>query len=89
MDLAKNENNLIWLDLEMTGLDPAHDRILEIATLVTDSHLRVLAEGPVVAIHQPEQILAGMDEWNREHHAAQVCSIGCGSARSMCRTPSP
>jgi oligoribonuclease len=67
-DLIKNENNLIWLDLEMTGLDPSKDRILEIATLITDSDLCVLAEGPVAAIHQPEQVLAGMDDWNREHH---------------------
>lgn len=66
--LTKNENNLIWLDLEMTGLDPATDRILEIATMMTDSDLRILAEGPVVAIHQPEAVLAGMDAWNRDHH---------------------
>ncbi|NCA68729.1 MAG: oligoribonuclease [Sphingobacteriia bacterium] len=88
--MAKNENNLIWLDLEMTGLDPAHDRILEIATLVTDSHLRVLAEGPVVAIHQPEQILAGMDEWNREHHGrsglldrVRISSLDVSDAESL------
>jgi oligoribonuclease len=67
-DLTKNENNLIWLDLEMTGLDPSKDRILEIATMITDSELHILAEGPVVAIHQPEHILADMDEWNRDHH---------------------
>lgn len=66
--MTKNENNLIWLDLEMTGLDPATDRILEIATVITDSDLRILAEGPVVAIHQPEAVLAGMDDWNRDHH---------------------
>jgi len=66
--LTKNENNLIWLDLEMTGLEPFQDRILEIATLITDSDLRILAEGPVVAIHQPEHVLAGMDAWNRDHH---------------------
>lgn len=68
MDLSKHENNLIWMDLEMTGLDPAKDRILEIATLVTDSELNLIAEGPVIAIHQSEHILAAMDDWNRDHH---------------------
>ncbi|MEX2488391.1 MAG: oligoribonuclease [Pseudomonadales bacterium] len=62
--------NLIWIDLEMTGLDPEADRILEIATVVTDSSLNILAEGPALAIHQSEQRLAGMDEWNTTHHAA-------------------
>jgi oligoribonuclease len=66
--LTPNETNLIWLDLEMTGLDPAKDRILEIATVVTDSELRILADGPVLAIHQSEHHLAEMDEWNRDHH---------------------
>ncbi|MBK1645330.1 oligoribonuclease [Thiocapsa imhoffii] len=66
--MSRSENNLIWLDLEMTGLEPARDRILEIATMITDSELRILAEGPVMAIHQPEEILAEMDEWNRDHH---------------------
>jgi oligoribonuclease len=66
--LTRNETNLIWLDLEMTGLDPAKDRILEIATVVTDNELRILADGPVLAIHQPEHQLAEMDEWNRDHH---------------------
>lgn len=65
-----DENNLIWIDLEMTGLDPMRDQIIEIATLITDSQLRVLAEGPVIAIHQPEHVLAAMDEWNRTHHGA-------------------
>ncbi len=68
--MSKSENNLIWIDLEMTGLDAFQDRILEIATIITDSHLQVLAEGPVIAIHQAESILAGMDEWNREHHGS-------------------
>ena len=61
---------LIWLDLEMTGLDPANDSILEIATVVTDADLTELAVGPVHAIHHPESVLAGMDEWNTEHHQA-------------------
>ena len=61
-------DNLIWIDLEMTGLDPASDHIIEIATVVTDAHLQVLAEGPVFAIHQSDEILAGMDEWNTRQH---------------------
>ncbi|MCU0833080.1 MAG: oligoribonuclease [Chromatiaceae bacterium] len=66
----RHDDHLIWLDLEMTGLDPDRDRILEIATLITDSDLRVLAEGPVIAIRQSEEVLAGMDEWNQQHHGA-------------------
>ncbi|KTG17792.1 MULTISPECIES: oligoribonuclease [unclassified Guyparkeria] len=62
------EDNLIWIDLEMTGLDPVNDTIIEIATLVTDKHLNVLAEGPVIAIRQPESALDGMDEWNQRVH---------------------
>jgi oligoribonuclease len=61
-------NNLIWMDLEMTGLDPFRDQVLEIATVVTDEQLTVLAEGPVVAIHQPEHVLAAMDDWNTRQH---------------------
>ncbi|OSN03330.1 oligoribonuclease [Lonsdalea iberica] len=63
-----NENNLIWIDLEMTGLDPERDRIIEIATLVTDAHLNILAEGPTLAVHQPDSQLALMDEWNVRTH---------------------
>jgi len=66
--MSLNENNLVWLDLEMTGLDPFHDRILEIATIVTDDQLEILAKGPVIAIQQPEHVLAAMDDWNRQHH---------------------
>lgn len=66
--MVVSESNLIWIDLEMTGLDPVNDRIIEIATVVTDSELNELAEGPVLAIHQPESILAGMDEWNTRQH---------------------
>ena len=66
--MPQNDTHLIWLDLEMTGLDPAADRILEIATLVTDTELEPLAEGPVIAVFQPESVLAGMDDWNQRHH---------------------
>jgi oligoribonuclease len=62
------KDNLIWIDLEMTGLDPKKHRIIEIATIVTDSELEILAEGPVFAIHQSEKILSAMDEWNTTHH---------------------
>lgn len=66
--MPQNENHLIWIDLEMTGLDPERDRILEIATLVTDADLNPVAEGPVIAIHRSDHILAGLDDWNRRHH---------------------
>ncbi len=66
--MKPNEDNLIWIDLEMTGLIPERDRIIEIATVVTDSHLNVLAEGPVMAIFQPDDVLNGMDEWNTNQH---------------------
>lgn len=68
MTTARHPLNLIWIDLEMTGLDTETDAIIEIATLVTDKDLNVLAEGPVMAIHQPEAMLAGMDEWNTRQH---------------------
>lgn len=60
--MTANANNLIWIDLEMTGLDPEQDRIIEIATLVTDADLNILAEGPVFAVHQSDAQLALMDE---------------------------
>ena len=63
-----NELNLIWVDLEMTGLDPETDRIIEVALVVTDPDLNILAEGPVYAIHQSDEILNGMDAWNRGTH---------------------
>jgi oligoribonuclease len=68
MTTVRHPLNLIWIDLEMTGLDTETDAIIEIATLVTDKDLNVLAEGPVMAIHQPETMLAGMEEWNTRQH---------------------
>lgn len=65
---TQSSNNLIWIDLEMTGLDPERDRIIEIATIVTDAKLNVLAEGPVLAIHQSDSQLALMDDWNVNTH---------------------
>jgi oligoribonuclease len=65
---VKSPENLVWIDLEMTGLRPETDLIIEIATIVTDKHLRVLAEGPVIAVHQSEEVLAAMDDWNRKQH---------------------
>ncbi|MCE9687033.1 oligoribonuclease [Shewanella sp. AS16] len=66
--MAADANNLIWVDLEMTGLDPEVDRIIEIATIVTDQQLNILAQGPVIAIHQSDDTLAKMDDWNQKHH---------------------
>ena len=62
------KENLVWMDLEMTGLEPEQDVIIEIATIVTDSDLNVIAEGPVIAVHQPDIILDSMDEWNTRTH---------------------
>ena len=66
--MSSSENNLIWLDLEMTGLIPERDVIIEMATVVTDQNLNILAEGPVIAIHQPDAVLDAMDEWNTNQH---------------------
>jgi oligoribonuclease len=63
-----NEFNLVWVDMEMTGLDPDNDRIIEVAVVVTDSSLNVLGEGPVFAIHQPDEVLDRMDAWNKGTH---------------------
>jgi len=62
--------HLVWMDLEMTGLDPDKERIIEIATIVTDSYLEVVAEGPVLAVRQPESLLDAMDDWNQSHHSS-------------------
>ncbi len=66
--MTQSRDNLIWIDLEMTGLDTARDVIIEIATVVTDSRLNTLAEGPVLAIRQSDEVLAGMDSWNTAQH---------------------
>lgn len=64
----QSPDNLIWVDMEMTGLIPEQDVVIEIATIITDSELNTLAEGPVIALHQGDTALAGMDEWNTTHH---------------------
>tara|TARA_R110000822_G_scaffold226254_5_gene358882 strand:- start:15110 stop:15679 length:570 start_codon:yes stop_codon:yes gene_type:complete len=66
--MLKDPMNLIWIDLEMTGLDTERDVIIEIATVVTDKNLNILGEGPILAIHQPDELLNGMDEWNTRQH---------------------
>lgn len=62
--------NLVWMDLEMSGLDPEKERILEVATIITDSSLNILAEGPVIYVHQDQAVIDAMDEWNTTHHTA-------------------
>ncbi|UJF25394.1 oligoribonuclease [Suttonella sp. R2A3] len=66
--MLAHKNNLIWIDLEMTGLDSQTHEIIEIATIITDAELNILAEGPVLAIHQPDQIIDNLDEWNTHYH---------------------
>ncbi len=66
--MAQDSSYLIWIDLEMTGLDPDNDLIIEIATIVTDKNLNILAQGPVLAVHQSDAALAAMDDWNQHHH---------------------
>jgi oligoribonuclease len=87
-----NRDNLIWIDLEMTGLKPDTDSIIEIATVVTDKELNILGAGPALAIHQPEPVLAGMDDWNQNQHGssgllarvrASDVSVGAAEARTL------
>lgn len=66
--LRPNEFNLVWVDMEMTGLDPDKERIIEVAVVVTDSELNIIGEGPVFAIHQPDEVLDAMDAWNKGTH---------------------
>ena len=67
--MAQDQNNLVWIDMEMTGLVPESDRIIEIAMVVTDSQLNVLAQSDVLVLHQPDSVLDGMDAWNKSTHA--------------------
>ena len=66
--MGVDDKNLIWIDLEMTGLEPQQDQIIEIATVVTNNDLEILAQGPVIAIHQPLSVMTAMDQWNTQHH---------------------
>ncbi|MFP6805954.1 MAG: oligoribonuclease [Pseudomonadales bacterium] len=68
--MSKYSENLVWMDLEMTGLDPESERILEIAAIITDSTLNIVAEGPAIIVKQSDALLKAMDEWNTEHHEA-------------------
>ncbi|MFQ3276440.1 MAG: oligoribonuclease [Colwellia sp.] len=79
--MASNDNNLIWLDLEMTGLEPAHDVILEIAIIITDSHLNTLAQGPIFAINQKDDVLDNMSEWCIEHHGNSGLTKRCRDSK--------
>lgn len=81
MAKKKSSRNLVWMDLEMSGLDPERDVVLEIATIVTDPELNILAEGPVIAIHHPENVFEGMDEWNTRHHTASGLVDRCRRSR--------
>jgi oligoribonuclease len=67
--MAQDQNNLVWMDLEMTGLDPDRDRVIEIAIVVTDSQLNTLVEAPVLVVHQDDAVLDAMDQWNKSTHA--------------------
>ncbi len=90
--MSPDPTNLVWIDLEMTGLDPDTERIIEIATIVTDVSLEVLAEGPDLAIHQPPDVLAAMDEWNTGQHGgsgltervlASTCTVQEAQAQTL------
>lgn len=75
--MAKHDSNLVWIDMEMTGLDPETCVVMEIATIVTDAQLNVLAEGPVIAVHQPDSVLDNMDEWCTRVHGESGLTQRC------------
>lgn len=79
--MTKHDSNLVWIDMEMTGLDPETCKVLEIATIVTDAQLNVLAEGPVIAVHQPDSILDTMDEWCTRVHGNSGLTARCRESR--------
>jgi len=88
--VVEKSSHLIWIDLEMTGLNPLKDRIIEMATVVTDKDLNIIAEGPCVAIHQPEKVMEEMDDWNKQHHGesglwqrVRDSNINCRQAEKM------
>ena len=80
--MAADQNNLVWVDMEMTGLLPDSDRIIELAMVVTDSQLGILAEAPVLVVHQADAILDGMDQWNRSTHARSGLTDRVRAARA-------
>ena len=80
---GRRSDNIVWLDLEMTGLDPAKHTIMEIGTVVTDSNLKVIAEGPVLAIHLPESALKRMDSWCVEHHGKSGLTERCRKSQDQ------
>jgi oligoribonuclease len=79
-----DKNNLVWIDLEMTGLNPDTDKIIEIATIVTDSDLNILAEGPQFVIHQSDEVLNAMDEWCTEHHGNSGLTAKVKASKISC-----
>jgi oligoribonuclease len=83
--MSDKKTNLIWIDLEMTGLNTVEDEIIEIATIVTDAQLNVIAEGPMLAIHQPDEVLNGMDEWNTRQHGQSGLTERVRKSSLSCR----